>query len=407
MNLDSIQSNKIYALVDCDSFFASCEVLRCPSLQWKPVCVWGDIIVAATYEAKKQWIKTWTPIWEAKKILGQAWIFIRPDLWFYQKVSSRLMKFLKDYSNNIEIFSVDEAFIDITWINEFYKKSYDEFIEFLKIEIKKNIWIPVSIWASKTRILSKMFTKINKPFWTFCAIENNEINKALDKIKVGDIPFIWKNSEKKIATYSQTALEYKNLEHTVIKNILKWGWFKIWLELNGVNIFNFNNDKLPKWISRTRSFNPNFTSDKSKLFEYLVYNFERAYKQLIDLDMKVKRLSIFLRKKDFIQNFCEYSFVNGINNRKILLITVDNLFNKTYAKWFLYRWTWIIFSEIECSNDEQTNLFNYQQDKKSKNLSLVVNRINDKFWRFIIVSGSSMKSKSNKLNVKWLIGNVV
>ena len=405
MDFANIKSNKVYALVDCDSFFASCEVLRHPYWQWKAVCVWGDIIVASTYEAKAKWIKTWTPIWEARRILGRAWIFVKPDLYFYQQISSRLMYFLAKFSNNIEIFSIDEAFIDITWINEYYKKTYEQFIIYLKIEVKKNIWIPVSIWASKTKILSKMFTKINKPFWTFCAIGTHEIDKALEKIEVGDIPFIWKQSEKKINIYASNALSYKNLDYKTVQYVLKWWGFKIWLELNEINVFNFYDNWLPKWISRTRSFNPYFTNDKKKLFEYLIYNFERAFRQLIDLNMRVKKLSIFLRKKDFIVDFWEYLFKDELDNRKVLLNVVENLFNKIYSKWVLYRSTWVIFSNLIEIKSEQLNLFDYQQGDRIKKLSLVVNDINKKFWRFILVSANSIKPKAHIMHIKGLIWN--
>jgi len=62
-------STKTYAHVDCDSFFASCEVFRNPKLEKKYVCVGSEIVVAATYNAKRLGIKTGTPIWEAKRIL--------------------------------------------------------------------------------------------------------------------------------------------------------------------------------------------------------------------------------------------------------------------------------------------------------------------------------------------------
>ena len=80
-------SNKLFAHIDCDSFFASCEVLKNPQLQGKYVCVWNEIIIACTYNVKKLWIKCWTPVWEAKKILGNAWVFLWVDIVYYSEIS--------------------------------------------------------------------------------------------------------------------------------------------------------------------------------------------------------------------------------------------------------------------------------------------------------------------------------
>ena len=109
-------SKKIYLHIDCDSFFASCEELRNPDIRWKYVCVWDEIIIACSYEAKKLWIYTWLPVWEAKKILKKQGIFIEPDLFYYWEVSKNFINFLEKYTFNIEQFSIDEAFCEITWL---------------------------------------------------------------------------------------------------------------------------------------------------------------------------------------------------------------------------------------------------------------------------------------------------
>lgn len=83
-------------LIDCNSFFASCEVLRDPTLRGTPVCVGMDIILAATYEAKRFGIYTGMPVREAKKILPKTTVFLPPDMRRYGMVSQRVMLFLKE-----------------------------------------------------------------------------------------------------------------------------------------------------------------------------------------------------------------------------------------------------------------------------------------------------------------------
>jgi len=95
MNLLIPKSTRIYCLVDCDSFYASCEVLRNPSLRGKAVCVGraNDIILASSYEAKAHGVKTGTAYRDAIKKLPDA-IFIEPDFGRYCSISERLNQLL-------------------------------------------------------------------------------------------------------------------------------------------------------------------------------------------------------------------------------------------------------------------------------------------------------------------------
>ena len=91
-------SKKIFAHIDCDSFFVSCEIFRNPHLKNSYVCVGNEIIVAASYNAKALGIKTGTPVWEARKMLPKNAVFLSVDMAWYAKISRRLMDFLSAYT---------------------------------------------------------------------------------------------------------------------------------------------------------------------------------------------------------------------------------------------------------------------------------------------------------------------
>ena len=362
--------------------------------------------MAATYEAKAVGIKTWAPIWEAKRILWKSWVYLKPDIWFYGQVSASLMGYLKNYSNSIEIFSIDEAFIDITWMNDHFNMSYPQFLEFLRLKIRKNIQIPVSIWASNTKLLAKMFAELNKPNWTFFANTTLDIDNALKNIELCKIPFIWKASESKIHFFARSAYDFKYLDHHHVQKVLKLAWYKLWLELNWTSILNFWKKPFPKGISRTGSFNPNFISDKNKLFKYLIYNFERAFEYLIDLDMGLKKLNIFLRKKDFWIESWSVMFGQPVSDRKILINSVSKIYDEIFKNDVLYRSTWVNFEILENQEFKQMDLLNYKQDEKNLKLSKIVNQLNNRFWRFTILSAASL-IKSKNQRIIWLIGKVL
>ena len=108
-------SKQLWFHVDCDSFFAACEILRRPEIRDKYVCVGGDIIVAASYNAKYLGIKTGTPIWEARRMLPiDKSYFFPPDIPYYASISDKLMNILMNYSEKVEVFSIDEAFCNVS-----------------------------------------------------------------------------------------------------------------------------------------------------------------------------------------------------------------------------------------------------------------------------------------------------
>ena len=109
-------SDRIYAHIDCNAFFASCEVIRNPSFRGKKLMVGGDIIVAASYEAKRVGIRTGMKSWEARRIAGPDGIFVKQDLSFYSKISAQLFSFLRERFSSVRPFSIDEAFVDVTGI---------------------------------------------------------------------------------------------------------------------------------------------------------------------------------------------------------------------------------------------------------------------------------------------------
>ena len=115
---------RVIALVDCDSFFVSCEQKRDVSLKGKPVCVISNkegCVISRSREAKKMGIRMGEPLFMAKKE-HPAGIYIVADHNYYGYVSSQVMRVLKDFSPYVQIYSVDEAFVDFTGLKRLYKK---------------------------------------------------------------------------------------------------------------------------------------------------------------------------------------------------------------------------------------------------------------------------------------------
>ncbi len=209
-------------------------------------------------------MKTGTATRDAKRILGNSAVYIPPDFAWYGQVSDKLNDFLSSFTNGTEVFSIDESFCDITGIAELYNLSYEKFAYYLKLKIKKEIGIPVSIWVARTKLLAKLFSDTNKPFWEFVALEESLVDSILEKLDMHEVCFLGDARTDKLKWYGmRTAYDVKHADHNKIKKLLWVDGLKIRMELNERDVMTFASPLIPKNITRSRSFHPNFTSNIS------------------------------------------------------------------------------------------------------------------------------------------------
>lgn len=380
-------SKKLFAHIDCDSFFASCEVYLNPRLKWKAVCVGREIVIAATYEAKAMWVKTWTPVWEAKKILKSSWVFLPLNMEAYWKLSRKLMKFLENNSISIERFSIDEAFVDITWIPEYYKQTPEEFALYVQEKIKKEIWLPVSIGIANTKIRAKILSKVNKPYWICDGSDSGELNKIFDKMHFSEIPFIWKSSQAKLRYKLSSINSFRQMKFWDVKKVLWKNWTDLWLELNWVSNFKAHwKIDMPKSISRTRSFNKHITNNVEFLKQEIVLNLSRAMEELTEKKLETRIVSLYLRNRDKIPMHISLKLDEHTLDREKILVALWSLFADLYSPMDEYRSTWVFFSDLRTHTPKQLSLINWNNKhfEKRKKLEDIISKVNSKLWRWIL-----------------------
>lgn len=376
------QSKEIWWLVDCDSFFASCMIAKDPWLRGKIVCVWYDIIIARSHNAKHYGINIWTPVREAKKVLPKEAVILRPDFALYKTISARLMTYLRSKVEIVEQFSIDEAFFKVH-----SQDNYEQFALQLQQDIKKIIWIPVSIGIAPTRLVAKIFADYNKPFGTTVSTTIDQVNNILQTVLLKDIPFIWPKSQEKLSYHCKTAYDFSQLPYTFIKRVLGWAWIKIWLELRGVTSMNFTTKKYAGSISRTYSFNPHFSNEKNKVREHVVNNMERAMHQLAKIHMRTTHITVSFRTKTFHRFSFKHAVQKPIDERKMIIGIVRDLFEQAEFWTFLYRSTWVHFSGLVSWEIEQWSLFETVQKRTQKiSLTKTIYDLNEKYWPWTITT---------------------
>lgn len=152
---------------DANSFYASVECLYDPDIREKPVAVCGDpearhgIVLTANRIAKKQGVKTGMAIWQARQACPQL-VAVPPDYPLYLHFSKRLREIYRDYSDRVESFGLDEAWIDISQRNRTFKDA-ERIANEIRERVKFELGITVSIGVSFNKVLAKLGSDMKKP----------------------------------------------------------------------------------------------------------------------------------------------------------------------------------------------------------------------------------------------------
>ncbi|MFS8131404.1 MAG: Y-family DNA polymerase [Candidatus Dojkabacteria bacterium] len=255
---------KLYALVDCNNFYASCERIFNPKLGGKPVVILSNndgCIIARSNEAKALGIPMGGPVHMSQNLIDRHDVFVfSSNFTLYGDISHRVMTILKEYSQDVEVYSIDEAFLNLTHIKT---DDVEEYCRKIVKRVQKEVGIPTSIGLSETKTLAKLGNKIAKKnyiatdgvFWIHAEQENKEL---LSKIDVGDIWGIGRKYALKLnynGVYS--VYDFKKMDRLLVKSKLGVGGERTHLEINNVNCVEMDHHVVRKSIISSRSFGKN------------------------------------------------------------------------------------------------------------------------------------------------------
>ena len=331
------------ALVDCNNFFVSCEQLMNPSLLNKAVCVLSNndgCIIARSKEAKKMGIPMGYPLFKARKEFKNV-IYISRNFGLYHEISNRIMQKLLNYTPDVEQYSIDEAFLDLTGLKKLYRCSYEEIIERIKKEIETEIGVPVSIGLAPSKTLAKLAcetAKKNEYLNGLCRIKCREIDDILKRTYIEDIWGVGRNTAALFHKYGI----YKCSE--VVKQNDFW-LKKIWgkrgielkMELTGTSVYPVSAEiGQPKSIQKTSAFS-HFTDDKNYIKDSLHYHVHQVCAKLRKLGLQTEIIFVMLRTKDF-RVFTEKMVLPEASDSEFLINQyADKLFEKIYNPEIIYR----------------------------------------------------------------------
>ena len=389
---NNMSKKHIIALVDCDSFFVSCEQSVKPELKGKPVCVMsgrGQCVISRSREAKKLGIKMGMPYFQIEGDLKKA-IYINANHDLYIDISKRVMAVLKTFSPNVEVYSIDEAFVDLTGLERLYKKNYLEIASMIREEVLKQVDIPVSIGVSSSKTLAKLASdKAKNLEGGVMLIGSRKISPLLQKTSIDEIWGIGRNLSILLRKNGiLTAYELINQEDLWLNKQIGIRGLEMKHELLGEMVSPVSNEiKLPKSIQNTSAL-AKFTSDINYIKNSLNYHIHRSCKRLRKINAKCKSVSIFLRTKDFKIIF-EKKLLNVPTDFELEISDiVFDLLEKLYNPNILYRSTGVILENFELNSNAQISLFaDVEADIKKEKLTKCFDRLEEKFGKDIIQTG--------------------
>ena len=220
--------------IDGDAFFTSCEEAIHPELRGKALITGGErgIVACASYAAKRIGIKRGVPLSEARKICPGL-IILPSDYETYSLFSRRMFAIMRRFTPDVEEYSIDEAFSDITGMRRVLRLSYEDIVLQMKKEIERELGITVSVGLSITKVLAKVASKHQKPAG-MTVIKGRDIAQYLANLPVEKVWGIGPATTNYLAKMGiRTALAFAQLpEKTVRQKFTKPG-VEIWQELRG------------------------------------------------------------------------------------------------------------------------------------------------------------------------------
>ena len=380
--------NKI-ALVDCNSFYVSCERLFNPSIDKKPVVVLSNndgCVISRSTEAKSLGIKMGEPYFKVERIVKKNDVKIFSSNYsLYGDISRRVMKTLKQFSPQIEIYSIDEAFLNLSTINN---ENLIEYGNKIRATILKWTGIPTSIGIATTKTLSKAANHIAKKEKSGVVnfINSEQIDEFLAEIKINDVWGVGRQLTKLyIKNGIGSAYQLKNVSNSWIKKNTNVFGARTAMELKGVSCISLEpHQEKRKNCCVSRSFGKKVTKLEELKESISTHCLNAAEKIRID-NQTTKKITVFIRTSPFQNMKFYYANTKSIDlpirtNDSIELVKKALLaLESIYKEGYRYQKTGIILSNLKSVDVYKKNLFSkINSEEKRTSLMKAIDYTNAK-----------------------------
>lgn len=381
-------NDKIFVLVDCNSFYCSCERLFRPDLKNRPVGVLSNndgCFVSRTNELKKLGVAMGAPYFQVKNICEKNNVAVfSANFSLYTNISDRVMNTLFDFTPTLEVYSVDEAFLDLTGFDQ---KNILDYCRHIKEVVERNTGIPVGVGIGRTKVLAKLANRIAKKNavtrGVFSVLTKENLEYALSSVEVGDIWGVGRQNSIKMKALgihnAKQLRDFKN-EPLIQRQFTKIGRM-IQDELREISCFPFNEETpKKKEIMCSRTFGvPVF--DLASLRESVACYASLAAEKLRKQDSVCGEIEVYIHTNPF-KDIPQYSKAGKsllssptCDTRKIIR-EAWNILDDIFLSGFEYKKALVKLSRIQEANEHQVSLFGDNDSAEDIILMQTMDKIN-------------------------------
>ncbi|MBL7685496.1 MAG: Y-family DNA polymerase [Deltaproteobacteria bacterium] len=396
----------MFALVDCNNFYASCERVFNPSLEKKPLLVLSSndgCIIARSNEAKALGIPMGEPVFKWRELIRKHQVqLFSSNFALYGDMSQRVMQCLSQLSSHFEIYSIDEAFLSFEDSLETHLAQAQQ----IQSRVKQWTGIPVSIGIAPTKTLAKLMNLVAKKNPTYAGILHYDqiLNKDafLESIPVGQI---WGVGTQSVALLHRhkilNARQLRDADDLWAREILKLMGHRTILELRGIPCFT--SEEMPhskKGILSSRSFGHPVT-ELNELKEAVSTYMSRAAEKLRTQGSLASAISVFIRSSRYEEDskysasdFCALDHETDSNF--ILIKTALSLLEKIYKKGYRYKKAGVFLTGLVPKSQKQFSLLeSHVKNERDDRLMNLMDQLNHRF------GNETLQIAANGLNKSW------
>ena len=403
----------MFGLVDCNNFYASCERVFNPSLNGKPIVVLSNndgCVIARSNEAKVLGIKMGVPAYQIKDLVKQHDVAVFSSNYvLYGDMSGRVMSMLAELAPEIEVYSIDEAFLNLAGIKDLQSLGAN-----IVRKVSRGTGIPVSLGIAPTKTLAKMANKFAKKYPAYnrlCIIDTEEKReKALKLFEIGDVWGIGRRQAAKLEKQGvKTAFDFTQLPGSWVRKNMTVVGERTWKELRGISCIDMESaPAAKKQICTSRSFGK-MVEDIDTMSEAIATHASACAKKLRQQKSYAMSLMVFIHTNNFREDLPQY-WKNTII--KLPVPTSDTLEIVHYAleglksifmPGYQYKKAGVIITEIVTS--AQLGLFDTVDREKREKLMQAIDKVNGEHRHLVKLAvqgnGRDWKLKQEQLSKRY------
>ena len=393
----------MYALIDCNNFYASCERVFNPTLIGIPVVVLSNndgCVIARSNEAKAIGIPMGAPAFEYEHLFRRYKVKVfSANFPLYGDMSRRVMSLLSNYSPHQEIYSIDECFLNLEGINVDLQKYGLE----MKARIEKGTGIPISIGTAPTKALAKLANRIAKKFpnetgGSYVIDTEEKRIKALKWLKVEDIWGVGRRNAKKLyAIGVYKAIDFVNLSEAWVRKNMTITGLNLQKDLKGIPTIEMVEPEKKKSIGTSRTFETDLRSF-DEVRERITTFTSMGAEKLREQNSFCKRLIVFIGTNPFKEHETQYypsiqiKLPFPTNSTLELVKFANEGLKQIFKKNLYYKRGGVLLTDFVDASVYQPSLF-FNSDPKHKKLMEVIDKLNDKYHRDVVRLASQDERK--------------